>query len=335
MREERNFWRDQRGAAGLFSVLTLLALVLSIGYTIGLADATLEKMRVQDAADAAAYSGARTRGNLYQVMGFLNMAKVALYRRANGCKMTRGQAAILMELGRLSGIAVDPELLSDDVVLIGAEVAEKAYQYAVLADDLQNYIEENFVDIISNEIRVVAEKHGCELLASTPGGEPVFGDETDTYRYWWLHFAQLGQWVDFEVWGCDITRGIRDTTVEDYCVPPDWNRRLPGDPWIPRVITHAMSHERNSIKVVLQREAHENSVLPGVLRSFHTTVVGTAAAGCFSPTLESHGSNENLYTTDFRGELLTLESAKYRTWLETNEPNLANEIPWIPELTVH
>ena len=242
-----------------------------------------------------------------------------------------------MELGRISGVAVDPALYSDDVVMIGSDVGARAYEYAVLCDEMQLYIEENFTDIITNEIRVVAERHDCELLASTPGGEPEFDRETDPFRYWWLHFAQLGQWVDFEVWACDITRAVRDTTVEDYCVPPDWNRRLPGDPWIPRVISlrNTMTHDRNSIKVVLQREPHPNVVLPGVLATFHTSVVGTAAAGCFSPTLENQGSSENLYTTDFRGELLSLDSAKYRTWLETKQPSLANEIPWVPELTVH
>lgn len=110
---------------------------------------------------------------------------------------------------------------------------------------------------------------------------------------------------------------------------------LPSKPYLPRVITHAMTHERNSIKVVLQKDAHESVILPGVLKSFHTSVVGTAASGCFSPTLEQLGSMENLYTTDFRAEMLSLESAKFRTWLETNEPALANEIPWVSELTVH
>lgn len=208
-------YRDTRGAAGLFSVLTLMALVMCIAYTAGLADATLDKMKVQDAADAAAYSGARVRGNLYQVYGFLNMAKVALYRRVLGCKMTKGQAAILMELGRISGVEVDPALYSDDVVLVGESVGDRAYKYAKLADDMQAYMEENFVDIIESEIRYVAEQHECELLADTPGGAPVFGDESDPFRYWWVHFADLGKWIDYEVWACDITRGIRDSTVED------------------------------------------------------------------------------------------------------------------------
>lgn len=326
--------QDTSGAAGVFSVLTLLALTLCIGYTCGMADATLHKMKVQDAADAVAYSGARVRGNLYQVYGMLNMAKIALYRRSIGYPISDGQNAVLMEMGRIAGISVDPGLLSDSVIDVGETVGEKCYRYAKLADDMQEYMAENFGGIIESEMRYIAEQHEVELLACTPGGAPEFGEEWQHGRYWG-HFLELERWIGFEQWACDITRAVRDSEIIPTPPPSDWWERLPPYPYLPKVIVHSLTHDRNSIKAVVSMATHPSVVLPGVLQTFHTDVVATAAGACFSPTLEAATNGANLYTTDFRGELLSVESAKLQTWLETEEPSLAQEIPWVPELTVH
>ncbi len=343
------FFRDTRGSAGLFSVLTLLALVLSIGYTAGLADATLARMKVQDAADAAAYSGARVRGNLYALMGFLNMAKVCLYRRHLGMSMynqdgdyREGEAAVLMELGRISGIPVDPALLSGSVIGVGETVAEKAYRYAVLADNLQLYIEENFLDIIESEIQLISREHGCELLVLPSdqnflaGGNPAFGPEDDPKRYW-SHWEQMARWrgYDRKFEACGIFQPVwYEEDLEDEA--PE-GAPVPDDPWTPRIISanNSMTHKRNAIKVVLEETAHESVFLPKTLKSHHDTVMGTATAGCFSESLRAQPAYENLYTTDFRGKLLSLQSAQFYDWLYETDPALLNRLPYVPELIVH
>ena len=51
--------------------------------------------------------------------------------------------------------------------------------------------------------------------------------------------------------------------------------------------------------------------------------------------LTSVDSLYNLYTTDFRGQLLSLESSKFHRWLDDNYPSEANRIPWVPDFETH
>lgn len=331
----RGFWRDTRGAAAAFSSISLLAVVLCIGYCINLADVTHAKMRAQDAADAAAYSGGRVRGNLYAMMGFLNMGKVALYRRNVGYPLTNGQAMLLAQMDRVTGVSVNPLIYSPDPLASVADVQKATRDYAEIADRMQLYIANRFSDLIGNEVTWNSKQNGGELVESYPGRSPVFALEWVPERFWG-HLIELDRWVDWEYWSCNIMRSVRDPDVDVTSSPlydldpanPWFPLLNPGYPWQPRVISHAFDFQQNSIKVVLEYPAPEGLVLPGVLQNLNPKISCTAAAGCFSPEMGGTTSYPNLYTTDFRGQLLNLDLTGFREWLAVTDSELESKMPW-------
>ncbi|MBI3271016.1 MAG: Tad domain-containing protein [Planctomycetes bacterium] len=337
--------RDTRGAAAAFSSLSLLAVVLCVGYCINLADATHAKMRTQDAADAAAYSGGRVRGNLYSMMGFLNMGKAALYRRSVGYHLTDGQARLLGELYRVTGVAVDPNVYDPSSPALTPDASRSAYMYAKLADDMQFYIADRFTDLIGSETKWIATANNCELVESATGRSPQFIREWNSFRFWG-HLIDMDLWEKppgvegWGFWDCNITQPIRyvDGYVEGNIASSPQLDLDPDNPWfpllrppevfVPQVIGHAFQFEQNSIKAVVRAPAPEPLVLPGVLVNLNPNITCTAAAGCFSPTMKDIDAGPNLYTTDFRGQLLSLELTGFRDWLKTEDPQLEASTPW-------
>ncbi len=73
--------RDENGQSALFAVLTLMLLMIVIAYTYNVGTTVSQRVRLQNAADAAAYSGAVVEANALSSIAWLNNCETYLHAK--------------------------------------------------------------------------------------------------------------------------------------------------------------------------------------------------------------------------------------------------------------
>lgn len=76
------FWQERSGQSMLFTALTIFLLIIMIGLIVGVGEVSSDQMRLQNATDAAAYSGAAVQADILAQIAWLNEGAAATYYKA-------------------------------------------------------------------------------------------------------------------------------------------------------------------------------------------------------------------------------------------------------------
>lgn len=78
----RRFLRERSGQSMLFTGLVIFVLVIMVGMIVGIGEISSDQMRLQNAADAAAYSAAAVQADCLAQIAWLNEGAAAIYYKA-------------------------------------------------------------------------------------------------------------------------------------------------------------------------------------------------------------------------------------------------------------
>lgn len=353
--------KDERAGVMVFSAMIMFALILFVAHTINVSDLTNEKIRIQDAVDATAYSGARVRANLYNSMGFLNMAKAALYRLgyANASNsISPGQLAILAQFSQLiPGFEIDYGDGFDKATWQGMGTADKL-NLADLADQAQSSIALNFQDIITEELQRIAASYNMDELKFLMGQNPTFYQipypssaelypppdyilRPDYISYIWSyypdfyrfceHVTELQHWIEPEPLRCPDCDPWQSWMDYEYLASGPTLEILLQSPWYqfppPRIIGHAPSSTDNTLKAAVWKDTKGSLLFPQLFTNPAGGIWGYASAGAFTDRIRSLDSYYNLYVTDFVAKLVSLQASAFFEYMSSELP----ELPDLPE----
>jgi len=126
----RNFWADESGQSLLVGVFTLFALAVMSLVIVGIGEATTCQMRLQNAADAAAYSGAQIQADCVAQIAWLNEGMAAIYYHTMRFAVDNATYAVLAELKEIEPFWDPGEDISPPDEIIGVNNVVGRWQVA-------------------------------------------------------------------------------------------------------------------------------------------------------------------------------------------------------------
>lgn len=174
--------RDEHASGLVFGALSMFCLVCFLAYTCNVTQITTLKIKMQSAADAAAYSGAVVQANIIALVAFINNMMVWVYRIIVAIIVIKIILAILAALSLIPFIGE------------AFRWAMAAYQWWESMDDhwidsllrvinslskIQRAIAKSAVFLIELEVFRIARENGAYLAAAYPlpiglNGEKAF-----------------------------------------------------------------------------------------------------------------------------------------------------------------
>ncbi|MBN2711501.1 MAG: hypothetical protein JXR97_03575, partial [Planctomycetes bacterium] len=251
MMSYQKFARDESGQSLIFAVLTLFGLVMMSLMILGVAEATSMQMRLQNAADAAAYSGAQVEADCISHMAWLNVGMSDIYYSSMRYAVDNATYATLAELEDAwiafpSGSKADALGFSDDMNSkwqdaydVASEEIPRAERWLKRLSGIQHCISSIAPLLIERQVRFSSKYNGAESSFFYPGF--VFLQNEAEPKKIVLEIEKVGEMNSdpfqengWHIWNADNTNEIRamhTAHIEDPAIPVGTDPVITVDKW--------------------------------------------------------------------------------------------------------
>jgi hypothetical protein len=163
----RRLMCDQRGAIMLIGLFMGVLLVAALYYVIGIGEAIAQRERMQDAADAAAFSTAVLHARGMNAIALVNMVMAALLATLIALKLVEVLCGIAIALIAIAAFFLDPALVAAIPDIEGLRQQVRAAHDA-LEPEIENALDA--LHVLARGIRVVvpvaAQARSIDLVAA-------------------------------------------------------------------------------------------------------------------------------------------------------------------------
>jgi len=180
----RCFWRDESGQGIVFAAVSMILLVGFVALVFNVGTAVENRMRIQMAADNAAYSGVMVQANALSTIGWINSAMAQIYyncqRYAVDVNVTGAAAVAELRMSRgAPGEACDTHRRAYDRA---RTYIPQAKAWLVDLTRIENAIAILTPRLMEEEMFSVAKQAGAERLSLYPSNR-MFPHEGSTLSY--------------------------------------------------------------------------------------------------------------------------------------------------------
>ena len=188
----RRFWRDEGGQGIVFAAASLLVMVGFVALVFNVGTVVENRMRIQMAADNAAYSGAMVQANALSTIAWINSAMAQIYyncqRYAVDVNITGVAAVAELRLTQGTGDRVACGT-HKDAWIRAEKYIPKAKDWLVELTRIENAIAILTPRLVEEEMFSVVKQAGVERLSLYPSNR-MFPHGGNTLSYRIERFAQ-------------------------------------------------------------------------------------------------------------------------------------------------
>lgn len=173
----RRFIEDERGQSLVFAVITLFGLAMMAMMILGVSESTGMQMRLQNAADAAAYSGAQVEADIVAQVAWMNEGMSPLYYYGMRYCVDTATYATLAELedvykehpagdkASALGFSEDMNMRWRQAYALARDEVPRCEQWIERLSNLQRGIASIGADLVDRQVRFTAAANGAESVA--------------------------------------------------------------------------------------------------------------------------------------------------------------------------